>query len=128
MIAESPDEILEQKDIFISKFEKFTNPITLSSQVSNWKRWTEWSSAQGVDTYSPRDLQVAKYIRSRAKGGPQAANGVYQALLFIETYVGVRLHTGSPNVRSVGEKKPKHSGQAAKQAEIATPSMFLRMF
>ena len=128
MVAVGPDEIQTRKDIFIAKFEKFTNPSTLTSKVSNWKRWIKWAGSQGVDIYGPSDLQVAKYIRSRSEGGPQASNGVYQALLFNETYVGVKMHTKSPNVRSVGEKKPKQAGKAAKQAEIATPSMFLRMF
>jgi hypothetical protein len=128
MIAECPNDIQTRKDIFIAKFEKFTNASTLTSKVSNWRRWREWAGSQGISIYTPRDLQVAQYILSRSKGGPQAANGVYQALLFIETYVGINMHTRSPNVRSIGEKKPKQSGEAAKQAEIATPSMFLRMF
>ena len=128
MVANGQDEIDERKAVFLAKYDKFTNPQTLSSKLSNWKRWIEWASKNGVDVFTPRDLHVAKYIRSRSRGGPSAANGVYQALLFIETYVGVKLHTGSPNVKAIGEKKAKQAGQAAKQAEIATPSMFLRMY
>ena len=116
----------ERRKIFLSKFGKFTDPATLGSKTAAWRRWKEWSDEQGIDAYNPRELKVAEYIRSRSKGGPTAAHGVYQSLLWLETYVGIRLHTESSNVIAVGEKKPKDMGQATKQAEIATPSIFLR--
>ena len=122
------EEMEERREVILSKLDKFTDPSALSGKKSNWRRWEQWAKARGVSPFEPRELEVARYIRSRSGGGHTAANGVFQALLFLESYVGVRLHTSKQNIISMGERKPRAEGVPSKQAEIATPSIYLRIF
>ena len=128
MIIHDEEEMGVRREVILSKLDKFTDPSALQGKRSNWRRWEQWAKERGICPFGPRELEVARYIRSRSGGGHTAANGVYQALLFLETYVGVRLHTDKDNVIAMGERKPRAAGVASKQAEIATPSIYLRIF
>ena len=128
MESHNEEEMEERREVILSKLDKFTDPGALSGKKSNWRRWEQWAKEKGICPFEARELEVAQYIRKRGRGGHTAANGVFQALAFLESYVGVRLHTDKQNIISMGERKPRAEGVPSKQAEIATPSIYLRVY
>ena len=128
MESHNEEDMQERREVILAKLDRFTDPGALSGKKSNWRRWEQWTRERGICPFEARELEVAQYIRKRSRGGHTAANGVFQALAFLESYVGVRLHTDKQNIISMGERKPRAEGVPSKQAEIATPSIYLRVY
>jgi hypothetical protein len=104
----------------------------LRTKLSVLKRWQKWyESKYPTEEEHPYWLPPAKavsaFLASVSEGGPTAASGAYQGLLWWRNYVGVPFHLDDPCSSSYKTKDAGHAELPAKPVNVIVFEKFLKL-
>ncbi|CAE8669858.1 unnamed protein product [Polarella glacialis] len=120
------EAVLEDADAakpgFMRNFREFDEG-QLRSKLSVLKRWQKWYEAKqprDQPYWLPSANAVSAFLASVSEGGPTAASGVFQGLLWRSTFVGIPFHLSDPSVCSFKTKDAGHSEERVPPIDLMT--------
>ena len=101
-----------REEMFREQLAEIAIP-TLQGALSNSDAWKAWCVGQGIHPWRANSMEVCSFLRSFKQEGLCAAHGRFTRLRWLQTTLGARLWTDSPEVKRQGLVVPHEITQAA---------------